>query len=535
MGVKVKRERPDQRRHHRVTAPLFIDIDGHKCRAADWSLGGFRITDFPGFMPAAGDDLAIHVTLPFQGFEVSFSAVAEVVRSDEATAMFACRFMDLGERETELLQHFIEELVRGSMVDVQDTIQRIDVPVTPASLEPDKSKSSKVPIKRWPVKAIVMTGLYGFVGIGIIAYTLVLGYSNFYRMEVQTAVISAPIEVVASQADGRINWTSVKPGDNVKPGQMIVQVIDNQLERDLELSTIAVAERKAQLMFYQSRLTGEIERMKSYTTVESKNLEQAKLEAESLAAQLAVAEQQYGRLAHLHKKGFATDARLEEAEKVVSTLRKSLESRRVELKSRVDLATQSDGRWHYTGQTMVGEMAQVEAEVRRAEHEVMLAKQKHEALESYKIRLAAIAPFEGTVLEIPHVDRGSVRKGDVIAILEQRQMRQVTAYLNQDEVVKIGQGDEVLLYVPALSETLKGRVQRIDRTSGFVKEQSAAQNPGYRWRGATDRSAKVTISFVDPAKVQDVERYRAGLPVVAVFPQRTTNSLTSALRQKISM
>ena len=38
MSVKVRRERPDQRRHHRVTAPLYVTLAGHTQRAADWSL-----------------------------------------------------------------------------------------------------------------------------------------------------------------------------------------------------------------------------------------------------------------------------------------------------------------------------------------------------------------------------------------------------------------------------------------------------------------------------------------------------------------
>ena len=75
---------------------------------------------------------------------------------------------------------------------------------------------------------------------------------------------------------------------------------------------------------------------------------------------------------------------------------------------------------------------------------------------------------------------------------------------------------------------------RIDRTSGFVREQNLAQNPGYRWRGAVDRTAKVTIEFLDPAKVRDFERYRSGMPVVVVFPQRSTSSLMGSLRQKLS-
>ena len=73
MAVKVKRERPDQRRHHRVTAPLFVDFDGHFVRAADWSLGGLRIEAFPGSLPEVGAEIAFEVTLPFQGFDDPFA------------------------------------------------------------------------------------------------------------------------------------------------------------------------------------------------------------------------------------------------------------------------------------------------------------------------------------------------------------------------------------------------------------------------------------------------------------------------------
>jgi multidrug resistance efflux pump len=534
MGVKVKRERPDQRRHHRVTAPLHVTLDGYRVRTTNWSLGGFRVDSYPGPLPSIGDQLPIHVSLPFQGFEVSFEVQAEVVRDDPATAMFACQFNELGERERDLMQHFIEELVRGSMVDVQDTIQRIDVPVTPASLEPTKSRSAEVPLRRWPIKAMLMTSLYGVIGIGIFGYTALLGYSNFYRLEVQTAVITAPIETVASQVDGKVQWSTVKPGDVVKQGDLVLGVIDNQIERELELSSIAVKEKRSQLSYLQTRLRDESSRMRSFSTVLVKNVEQAKLEMESVAAQLQAAQQQYGRFAHLHMKGYTTDAKFEDAEKLVATLKKTLESKKVELESQTKLVGQNQGRWHYTGQNLVGETAQLEAELARSESDVQLSLQKHEALLAHKNRLAVLAPFDGTVLELPHVDRGAVRKGDVIAILEQRHLRQVTAFLNQDEVLKIGQGDEVLLYVPALGETLKGRVQQIDRTTGFVKEQNTAQNPGYRWRGAVDRSAKVTITFNDATKVADVERYRSGLPVVAVFPQRSTNAMTGSLKQKLS-
>jgi multidrug resistance efflux pump len=536
MSVKVKRERPDQRRHHRVSAPLYVVYNGHRLRAADWSLGGLRIEEFPGEVPLPGSDVPLHLTLPFQGFEVSFDAKAQVVRSDPESGLFAVKFTQLGERERELMSHFIEELVRGSMVDVADTIQRIDVPVTPASLEPTKPNAplSNLPVRRWPIKAVVMSGIYALLGLFVFGYTALLGYSNFYRMEVSTAVIAAPVETVTAQSDGRLVWKSNKPGDVVKSGEVLVNVIDSQLEREIELADIAINERKAQLVYLKRRQVDELERMKNYNTVESKNLEQAKLDLEGVQAQVNAAEQQYGRIAMLHRKGFSTDSRLEEAEKTLQTLKKLRDSKQVEFKSQVELANTSDGRWHYSGQAMIGDVAQIEAQVRLAEHEVLLTQQKYQTLINHKDRLSVRAPFDGTLLELPHVDRGSVRRGDVIAVVEQRRQRQVTAYLNQDEVLRVGLGDEVLIFVPALNETLKGRVAQVDRTSGFVREQGLAQGPGYRWRGASDRSAKVTITFLDSDKISNQDRYRAGLPVVAIFPQRSTNSFVGSIKQRFS-
>ncbi len=315
MAVKVKRERPDQRRHHRVTAPLFVDFDGHFVRAADWSLGGLRVERFPAPVPEVGTEISLEITLPFQGFDVSFKVSAEVVRNSKTDGMFAVRFAQIGERERELMSHFIEELVRGSMVDVEDTIQRIDVPVTPASLEPDKPRISQLPAQRWPTKLIAMSAFYVIAGMLIFGYAGLLAYANFFRMEIQTAVISAPVEQVEAQADGRVAWTALKPGDPVAAGETVLNLIDNQIEREIALADIVVQEKKAQLAYLKQRQIEELERAQGYASLETKNVKQTRLAFDSAAARLDAARRQLSRLRVLKAKGFTTDTKLEEAEK----------------------------------------------------------------------------------------------------------------------------------------------------------------------------------------------------------------------------
>lgn len=540
MSVKIKRERPDQRRHHRVTAPLFVTWGGSRLKAADWSLGGLRLEQVPGDLPAVGDEIGLHLTLPFQGFDVGFDITAAVVRTDPANGMLAVRYVEIGERERELMTHFLEELVRGSMQvsDIEDTIQRIDVPVTPASLKPDANPLKEMPVKRWPTRAIVMTSIYIALGVMVFGYAGLLLYSNFFRMEVQTAVISAPIETVTSQADGQLKLAGVKPGDTVKPGEVLLEVVDSQLQREIDLASIAVKEQKAKLGSLRQRHLEELERIKSFATVEMKNIRQTKRELEALTEQLSLAEKNLSRQKLLNDKGFTTELRYEEARRAAVTLRKEVDIRRIELAARIELSQQNVGKRMYTGHETIGsgdiqgKLAEIETEIRLAEHEIQIAQQRYIANLEHRQRQSVRAPFGGTVLELPRVENSNVRRGDIIAIVEEREKRQVTAYLNQDEVVRIGLGDEATLFIPALAETMKARVARIDRTTGFVEEEKRAQNPGYRWRGPVDRSARVLLEFADPAKVKNADKYRSGLPVVVVFPQRSSSPILNAIRQR---
>ncbi len=536
MGVKVKRERPDQRRHHRVTAPLFVGVGGHTVRAADWSLGGLRVDDFPGALPPIASEIELKLSLPFQGFDVAFGARARVVRRNGEQRMFAVQFTELGDRERELMQHFLEELVRGSMSDVEDTIQRIDVPVTPASLQPDTKvvPVSDKPLRRVPAKTIVMSAIYGLAGLAVLAYAGLLVYSNVYRLEVQTAVISAPVESIVAQADGRVAWADVKPGDTVKQGEVILNVVDHHLEREIELSDIAIRERKARLGFLKQRYVGELEKLEGLTSLELRDMENSRLEIEAAEAAARAARRNLERLKGLHAKGFTTDARLDEAEQLSVRAAKTLEMRKNEHTTRLEIAESSFGKRHYNGRDIVGAEGDVQAEIKLAENEILLAQQRHIANLNLRDRSAVRAPFSGTVIELPRVDTASVRKGDVIAVVEQRRDRHIVAFLKQDEVAKVGLGNAARVFIPALGETIEARVARIDRTSGFIEEQGKARAGTYRWRGAEDRSAKVVLEFVSQRAVRDFERYSAGLPVTVVFEQTSRRSLVSSLGDALS-
>ena len=77
--------------------------------------------------------------------------------------------------------------------------------------------------------------------------------------------------------------TGLKPGDTVEAGEVVVNLIDNQLEREIELADIEVQERKAQLVFLKQQQTEELEQLEGYATVEMKNVQQSTVELRGAA------------------------------------------------------------------------------------------------------------------------------------------------------------------------------------------------------------------------------------------------------------
>ncbi|MEO0911288.1 MAG: PilZ domain-containing protein, partial [Pseudomonadota bacterium] len=109
--MEVKRERPCQRRHHRVTAPMRVTFpNGDQHQAANWSLGGLRIDGVGESFLEVGKTLELELELPFQGFDISFEVSAKVVRTDADTQSIGAEFIELSERANDLMSHLLMTL-----------------------------------------------------------------------------------------------------------------------------------------------------------------------------------------------------------------------------------------------------------------------------------------------------------------------------------------------------------------------------------------------------------------------------------------
>ena len=525
--MKIRRERPCQRLNHRVNAPVRIEMPEGVFRAVDWSLGGFLIEGYSGGS-VPGDEIAVTVHIPFQGFDISFPVEAKVVRASE-DGQLAAAFGEVGDREHEIMAHFIDHLVRGSMTSTEDVILRIDTPVTMVATKPDPNPDTEVPLRRRLLKTLAMTAFYFTAGLGVAAYAAVVFNSNFMRLEIDTAVVSAPLEPIIATTDGRIGQVTVAPGDAVIRATPLIVIEDARLQQAIDMAGVEVDRATMELLARQRELGAEEGRLNDYHAIAVGQIERTGARIRSLEKQAALAMAQKQRFETLFGEGWTTNSKLDQVRSSYAALAGKLEEARSLMhERRMLLDSIEDGRF-YNGGKFEGQLKELQAAVDLGADQVMLAKDELSALKRHRRSLVLSAPTDGRILKLLKNVGSSVRHGEKIAMFERDEARTIEAFLTQEEVLEIGLGDMATVYFPSLDRRANAVVTGIDRTTGYVDEMESR----YIWRGPKDRSAKVTLSFTD-MDVRDIRRiYTPGLPAVVIFKRRNTDEMKGWIKDNL--
>ena len=315
---------------------------------------------------------------------------------------------------------------------------------------------------------------------------------------------------------------------------MVLRMYDNRIERDIELARLSIKERNNEIAYLMRRKVDEIEKVSALARIETKDIAQAKLRQESLTEQVNAARLVHVRAEHLYSKGHTPAAKVEDAKKRLVDLEKRLASQKLELETRIALAERNIGKRYFTGREMIGEIQRVSAEIKRAEGLLELDHQRYEVAKSARERLAVTAPFTGSILQLPRLHNGHVKAGETIALFEKSGERGITAFLTQDEVLDIELGGFVDVYIPATGEIAAAQITDIDRTMGFFRQASKRSEVRLQWRESKERTARVTLAFVDASIYASDSRYRAGLPVTVNFSRKSGGYVLAHVKRTVA-
>lgn len=521
--MRIEREKPCQRRHHRVKAPMKVTMpSGLSYMATDWSIGGLRLDGVKDSLPDINEELSLTLELPFQGFDIAYEVQARVVRTVEDEKTIGFEFQNLSERANDLMSHFIDDLIRGQMATVEDTICRIDIPVTPISTKPDVNPADEVPVKRMPVKLIVMSTFYTLLAVCIFGYLSILIYSKTMRMEISSAVVSAPLATIKMPMDGILHPILMQEDVRVKLGQPIARIHDAKFETDLDEKHIQLDQAKRNLARTQEKYRIEEQRMKLYQIINKTDRQIAEARVESAKQALVASDAHLERLIMLRKKGLVAESKVDELRRQQANTVGRLKEAEYDLERATAMDAVS-GRRYFNHKEFVSDLDVLALEVEEANAKVMAASMHVEQLEVEKSRMIIKAPFDGRIVSVKQPGNIMVLRNEQLFTIEKHEQPTVTAFLDQEQILTVGLHDEAKIFIPALDRHITAIVSKIDRNSAFINDKASH----YVWNDQKGKSAAVSLTI---ELTQEERNYiYAGLPAVVVFPKRSTSAIYNQL------
>lgn len=302
---------------------------------------------------------------------------------------------------------------------------------------------------------------------------------------------------VAAKTMGRIREISVREGDQVKAGQVIAVLDDEQMNARFSQAQFAVAQAEARLQhsrqqiavlqaqLEQSRLSGN----QSRTDAEGR-VAQAQAQVAAAEAALAEAEAAYAQ-ARYDKEKFTTLARqgdvsereamqstttAQAQEAVVLAAKKQVEAARGALTAAK--ANLENPAIH------ASQAAAIEQQIQQAESDVLSAKADAERAraelreaEANRADLKVIAPFDGTVATRAAEPGEVVAAGTAIITLVNLDKVYLRGFIPEGEIGRVRVGQTARVYLDSNPDKpLEAVVSRIDPQASFTPENTYFRN-----------------------------------------------------------
>lgn len=335
--------------------------------------------------------------------------------------------------------------------------------------------------------------------IGILLAGGAAGWFFFRRPAARSEVIavSGRIEsdeaVVAAKTSGRIREIAVREGDQVKAGQVVAVLDDNQINARVEQARSDVEQSEAKLRHAR----GQVAVLQAQLTQSRLGVSQARVDAEGRVSQaqahvaaaeasLARAEADY-RQTRADAERFTTlaeqgDAPAREGEQarttaeahkaVVDAARKQVEAARGAL-----LAAKAslDNPAIRTAEALSVEqqIRQAEAGIQSAEAELARRRAQLEEAEADRGDLRIVAPFDGIVATRSAEPGEVVAPGTaIVTILDPAQIY-LRAFIPEGEIGRVRTGQPARVYLDSNpKQPLDARVARIDPNASFTPENT---------------------------------------------------------------
>lgn len=474
----MRHEVASQRRHFRVTAPILIHIGKETCQAVNWSIIDFKIAGYGGSLKA-GEETNVHVTIPYQGFDIGFATKARIVRIDPAGQTLIAEFIHMNEREREILENFVSGLLRGEMESIGGILRRMDVPVTPASLKTDHPMTPAEAAAQ-ERKRHIGTLLYIAAGFVFSLALITVLYTNLFQVKVRTAQLSAPTDIIIAPATGSVKHFLIDERADTKKDTALIRFSDPELEQNIERAALRLEELMA---------GGKELALAPGSNNDSAEIRAARAAVGSWQANLEVKSAAMNRQRKLLAEGLTNKLAFDKAQ-----------SDYFDTQSELNAALQRLGQLTRQSNSKLSLLSVTEGEYR-------MLMQRREGLTVH-------APANGRILKTLVRPGSSIRYGDPVAIFQHDAPRYIEAYLTRDEALSVTTGDIAAVHFPSHGITEHYKVEDVDYASQLITRREghyALEQAGQM------RDVLVRLALDDPNPDEKLKQISPGASAEVIF------------------
>lgn len=505
---------PRRRLHKRDLFPLQMEINGSTYFVPQWTLKHFKIVDYSGEVKL-GEVFAIKPIVKFRDFNIQFDATAIPLHYNEENQELIAIFKDVPEEHKELLKYFSEALSSGDMVNIDNVLRRVDMPVTPASttlaeVPEKKNKSQKI-------KRSVFASLYLLMGAGLLLFIVSTLSNSFFRLTIETAFVNSPVIPVQAHNQGSVKDILVTENEVVSLGQplLILDVSGN----DRLPKQYRVDAAKQQAVLYQALIDDNNKKTKYQTNLSQTkvNAAYASLQASTLTRNVKC-NRRYATVID-RRNPRKRNAECQIARKKVTAARAKLRASKAYLMS----AKQSYKNNAQADDGNKKSVAVLQAKLEQAQQKLKAIENTPESLSGTE---TIYSPIAGKIIKIVDLKNQYIKKGHLIAVIQKPNSEQfIEAHITHEDATKLRVGNKAIAYSPSLPRDYAMIIEQVDLTSGviLVNNVSLVNNPI-----DNKKTAKIILKFLDKKS----ETLLYALPVKLSIEKQ--NSFTTKIKESIA-
>ena len=342
------------------------------------------------------------------------------------------------------------------------------------------------------------------VGIIFIIILIVSGVVLMYRgndavflaTEKKDAILTAEqVKLAFDSVGGRMINEAVKEGQEVKAGDLIMELDPTDTELSIEKLTAQIAQLDAQINSTAGSMNVNLFRVDNDEQQSFRQIDSQRAAVNSAQATLKNSEINYNRAVNLVKEGAVAQSQLDDATMALNVARANVQTQE-QLLERLLAGTTDTG---YTDSLNLPTIAQERAEVHNIENDIAALTQQKKALEVQlkelqvaKSRLVLRAPEDGKIINVLQKQGEMIAPNVPVVLLESKRVY-YDIYVSERQAVKLHEGDEITCTTVADNKKVPGKIRLLTQAPGFADLKQS------REKSQADLSAFQVRIYIEPS------------------------------------